>query len=313
MGKYFAVFSLSIAVLMLIFVAARKESRTSFEPSALSSTSAAPSVAVHATSTPPQTPAPKLLWGAYVGDEVADLPQFEAQVGKSVDMRAFFVGFGDDFPLAIATSLKPEGKTLVLFWEPYQGYSDILSGGEDAYMTSFAATAASYGGPVIMVPFEEMNGNWYPWAGNPQTFVATYRYVHGFFRSAPNVKFGWAINSDSVPGTPANAFSLYYPGDSFVDYVGVDGFNFDDPWQSFSDVFAPALTALSGYDKPIIIFSLASAQGPAKAAWITDAFTVQIPKYPRIAGWIWFNVDKEKDWRVWSDPASLSAFKAILP
>jgi hypothetical protein len=61
-----------------------------------------------------------------------------------------------------------------------------------------------------------------------------------------------------------------------------------------------------------MIFSTSCAPGPQKAPWITD-FGAQIKKHPKIVGWIWFNENKEKDWRVWSDNNSLSAFKAILP
>ena len=120
------------------------------------------------------------------------------------------------------------------------------------------------------------------------------------------------MNNDSVPNTSANSISAYYPGSAYTDYVGVDGFNFDSPWQSFNDIFASALQTISGYGKPIIIFSMASAQGSAKAAWITDALSVQIPRYPGIVGWIWFNENKEQNWLVNSDSASLQAFKTAI-
>jgi endoglucanase len=58
---------------------------------------------------------------------------------------------------------------------------------------------------------------------------------------------------------------------------------------------------------------MASAEGSQKAAWINDAFNVQIPKHPKIAGWIWFNENKEANWLVNSDANSLAAFKAALP
>ena len=46
---------------------------------------------------------------------------------------------------------------------------------------------------------------------------------------------------------------------------------------------------------------------------ITDALTVQMARHPEIAGWIWFNEAKERDWRVWSDERSLEAFRESLP
>lgn len=138
------------------------------------------------------------------------------------------------------------------------------------------------------------------------------RHIRDLFRDVPNAKFVWVVNSDSVPNTADNAITKYYPGDSYVDAVGVDGFNFGSPWQSFDAIFNKPLTLLTSYGKPIYILSVASAEGSGKAAWITDALTVQIPKYPSIVGWIWFNVNKEADWRVNSSPQALNAFRAAL-
>jgi len=126
-----------------------------------------------------------------------------------------------------------------------------------------------------------------------------------------NVKFGWDINEDSVPDTAANVASAYYPGDDVVDYVGVDGFNDAEPWRGFSDIFSGPLELLSRYDKPIFIFSFASAEGPQKAAWIREALSA-IKEDKRIIGWLWFNENKEKDWRVNSSPSSLDAFRSSL-
>ena len=60
------------------------------------------------------------------------------------------------------------------------------------------------------------------------------------------------------------------------------------------------------------IFSFASADGPKKAEWIMDAM-FQIYTNQSIAGFVWFNENKEQNWLVNSDTASLLAFKTLLP
>jgi hypothetical protein len=70
---------------------------------------------------------------------------------------------------------------------------------------------------------------------------------------------------------------------------------------------------VNGYGKPIIITSTACAESSGKSAWITNALTVAIKKYPNVIGWIWFNENKEANWLVNSDAASLTAFKAAIP
>jgi hypothetical protein len=280
---------------------------------------------------PTPTALQKINWGAYVGWRISDRENFEKIVGKEMNHQAVFVHWGNEneFPIDIAKGLKSRNKTLIIFWEamdynidsseqPNFSYDSILKGSWDKYISSFSVQAQDYGGPIILIPFEEMNGDWYPWSGtknnnNPQKHIQAYRYIHNFFKNVPNVKFGWVINNDSVPDTTENQPELYYPGDDYVDYLGVNGFNFGQPWENFNQIFGKPLELLKTYRKPIYIFSFACAQGSKKAAWITDALSVQIPKYPKIKGWVWFNEKKEKDWRVWSDQNSLEAFKAALP
>ena len=219
---------------------------------------------------------------------------------------------------------------MVLFWEavdynrdyfsqPEYSFDAVLAGKQDAYFTKFASDAKAYGGQVILIPYSEFNGDWYPWGGTiggntPEKYIAAWRYIHKFFETAPNVKFGWAPNADSVPDVAANKFELYYPGDAYVDYVGVDGFNSGVPsWMSFDQVFSSALNRLAVYNKPIYIFSVGVQADARKAAWITDGFKVQLPKYPKVVGWLWFNENKRYNWLVNSDAAALAAFRAMLP
>jgi beta-mannanase len=287
--------------------------------------------------TPSPTPTPAAgtrEWGAFIpGGSANDLTTFETLVGKSVDIRAVFIGWGhsDDFPSWLSAPLKASNKTLLLYWQtaanydssnvnqPSYNYDSIIAGNWDSYLRTFAQSVKAYGGPVILLPFEEMNGDWYPWSGTlngntPAKHITAWRRVVDIIRAegATNAKFAWSPNSTSWPNTTANDLTQYYPGDAWVDYVGLDGFNFGNPWQSFSQVFDTAITKVKAYNKPIYIFSTASAEGTQKAAWITDALTVQIPKYPEIKGFIWFNENKEQNWLVDSSQAALTAFKNAL-
>lgn len=272
---------------------------------------------------------PALQWGAHVGWQAEKGPKFEAMVGKPMNLRAVFIHWGNEnqFPQYLAPVM--QGRTLVIFWEakdytddsPHQpkfAYRKILEGKWDAYITAFATAARLYQMPVILIPFSEMNGNWNPSSGTkngntPAEHIAAYKYVRKFFALVPNVKFGWAVNNVSVPDVPGNAIDVYYPGTDSVDYVGIDGFNFGNPWQTFDQVFGRALTTLKAYNKPVYIFSMASKEGDKKPAWIADALKLQIAAHPEIKGWIWFHENKERDWRVNSDPKSLQAFKNALP
>lgn len=257
-------------------------------------------------------------WGAFAGYSSSELISFEQLVGKPVGIKAIFVNWNDSFPTYLGSDLKLSGKKLLIFWEQYNvNLDDIISGKYDSYIRNFAASAKIYGGEIILAPLHEMNGDWDPWGGavgsnTPAKVVSTWKKIHDVFGDVSNVKFAWTINNISVPNTPDNAIHHYYPGNSYVDYIGVDGFNFGSPWQSFDQIFGNVLKELAVHGKPMYILSTASADGSQKADWIYD-FGIKVKNYPLLRGWVWFNENKERDWRVNSDSAALSAFKSILP
>lgn len=272
------------------------------------------------------TPAPShpFQWGAYAGWQVSQYQELADRMGKYPQLVGIFVHWGNEnqLPQDLAAWTKAHQGTLVIYWEamdynisgpndPDFSYSEIISGKYDSYISSFAKSLKYYGQPVILVPFEEANGDWYPWSisqnsNSPAKHIQAYRYLRKFFADIPNVKFAWSVNND-----PLDSIDSYYPGDEYVDVVGVDGFNFGSPWQTYSQIFSPALNKLASYRKPIYIFSMACASGSQKSAWIAIAIS-QIKSDSRIIGFIWFNENKEKDWRIWSDSASLKSFQQAL-
>lgn len=254
------------------------------------------------------------LWGAYTGDDTLD--GFEQRIGKQVNINAVFVGWDEPFPSQFDFTVRDKGKTLVIFWEQYGiTLDEIIAGNSDSYINQFATQAKEYKGPVILAPFHEMNGT-DPWGGTvgnntPAKIISAWKHVHGLFAGITNVKFGWVVNNVSVPDTQGNQIENYYPGGNYVDYVGVDGFNFGDPWQTFSEVFSSSIEKLKTFNKPIFIFSMACAEGPKKANWIYDALS-KIYSNPSVAGWIWFNENKEENWLIWSNSDSLKTFQSSI-
>ena len=273
-----------------------------------------------------------MTWGVYVGDEEQSIKDFEQAVGKKPQFEMVFVHWGSDpdFPLRYARHVRDEGKALVIFWEaldyrrdyfdqPGYGFDQVLSGALDPYFKNFRDEAVAYGAPIILVPYSEFNGNWFPWGGtlgnnSPEKYVSAYRHLRGFFVDVPNVQFAWVANNKNVPDIPQNALERYYPGDQYVDVVGVNGFNYGgSSEQTFDQLFGDVLRRLTAYEKPIYVFSMGTANGPGKPSWIKNALAFELYKYPEVKGWLWFNVKKERDWRVTADSAALSAFRDALP
>lgn len=211
-----------------------------------------------------------------------------------------------------------------LWDQPEFALANIASGVYDGYVRSWALTLAAAGHPVYLRPFHEMNGNWYPWGGavngnHPRTFRRAWRHLRRLFREegADNVAFVWCPYAHSVPEGPENALEQYFPGAEEVDWLALDGYNWGttqswSEWQSFVQVFEPAYRRLLQLapGKPMMIAEVGCAeQGGDKGAWIREALTALASRLSRVQVLVWFNVDKECDWRLTSSPAALQAFR----
>jgi len=225
----------------------------------------------------------------------------------------------------------------MITWEPWDGQvadpayklSNIVRGDYDAYIRQYATDAKAWGHPFFLRFAHEMNGNWYPWGvgprnpnGNtPADYIAAWRHVHDIFTQvgATNVRWVWSPNALSSNSPDAAAT---YPGDAYVDWIAMDGYNEgtdpgagDGGWTSLAALFGPtydALTALTG--KPLMIAETSSAEaGGSKAAWITQGLLTDVPtRLPRVRAVIWFDKNKEADWRVNSSPAALAAYRSVV-
>ena len=136
------------------------------------------------------------------------------------------------------------------------GYTDarIAAGAFDPFLRSWADGLRQLGRPVLLRLDHEMNGNWYAWSpginGNTAAqYVAMWRHVHDVFaqEGATNVRWVWSPNA----GRP---FGSLYPGDGYVDWVALDGYNFGtiQPWASwdeFRTVFGGSYDALASHPR----------------------------------------------------------------
>ena len=268
--------------------------------------------------------------GFYVSGNMSSasgLNTIESEIGTRAAVVNMFVSDSESFPTDRCQVLASRGSIPLVtleFWSvDGVGVDAINNGSKDAYIRSFADKAKAFGGEVWLRPFHEFNGDWYPWCGTvgsntPAKVAAAYRHVHDIFAAegASNVKFVWCANSDNCPGTSANAVENYWPGDSYVDYVAIDAYNWGSAeswssWRSFASAVGGQYQHLSALtSKPMFIAETGCAeQGGNKAQWITDMFNAIRNTYTRIQGVCWFNVhDTNEDWRIESSSSALSSF-----
>jgi len=194
----------------------------------------------------------------------------------------------------------------------------ILAGEYDAYIAAFARAVRDFGAPVLVRLAHEMNLARYHWGSDaagygpqsPERYKALFRRVVEIFRaqSAGNALFVFCPNVDSLPVEPWNRASAYYPGDGYVDVLGMDGYNwgtthtkgahgYDSSFRPFKEIFRPLYDELKTLApaKPVMVFETASAsKGGDKARWAAEA--LDTASAWGLAAVVWFEVDKEQDW-----------------
>jgi len=265
------------------------------------------------------------------------LDEYANLVGQRPAIVMWYRGL--DQPLMYSSemsNLAARGATPMVSLEPVDingtdiPLSQIAAGNYDTYLHKAAGVAKSWGSRLVIRFAYEMNLSpdaGIPWGGGRGAFagntaadyIAAWRHVVSIFRGdgASNTEFVWAPNIDDG-GIP---FTQYFPGDEWVDDVGLDGYNWGSAfastghsWLSLGDTFASSyatLTQLSS--KPVMLTETASSEiGGDKAAWIRKGFLNEIPQlFPRVTAAIWFNVQKESDWRVDSSQTALDAFREV--
>lgn len=236
-------------------------------------------------------------------------------------------------------SIWKSGAIPCITWEPMYydegkritiASKDILDGKYDTYLDMFAVEMKSLQNPVVVRFAHEMNLQEYHW-GSPsqeeygpkskENYIAMYRYVYDRLKkqNATNILWAFCPNADSVPysndaSSSWNLASDYYPGDAYVDILGMDGYdwgpsdnlaqgNIAPPQLSFEQIFSNLFHQLKNLapNKPIMVFETASAHtGKKRNSWIKDALNTA--KKWNISSIIWFQAKKEKNWQL--NPAS---------
>ena len=98
-----------------------------------------------------------------------------------------------------------------------------------------------------------MNGDWTSFqptpagekehGGTPEEFIAAWRYLVTYLRDRGATNLRWVFNptTDTYEGT--TDIRTIYPGDDYVDVLGLDGYNWGNTglswgqWRTFEDIY----------------------------------------------------------------------------
>lgn len=267
-------------------------------------------------------------YGLYLGQNISadQINSISNVYGQRPAVILTFVGWSDrPFKTTLSTinAIKDAGAIPMITLEPWLfpsktpiSIQDISK--EENVLKEFGAMLKEYNAPVFLRFAHEMNGNWYPWTGyqnQKQTtlYIDAWKKVHdAITKYSGNTKiyWVWSINAEDIPSETWNEPKNYYPGDNYVDMIGIDGYNQSN--RSFDGIFKKQIKYVRRNFKGKTIFITETASGTAgikRSKWINNFFHKLYRNYSDIPLFIWFDMNKESDWNLNADGPSIDAFK----
>jgi mannan endo-1,4-beta-mannosidase len=245
----------------------------------------------------------------------AGVTSFASQTGVTPHLITYYSGWLEPFQATFARTVAGHGGVLLVQIDPtHVGLKAITGGKYDGYLIAYAQAVRAYRHPVILSFGHEMNAGWYSWGRrhtSPATFVAAWRHIVTLFRGhgADNVTWLWTVNVIHKPRIPAP--DPWWPGSSYVNWVGIDGYYLKPTWQ-FAPLFGPTIAAVRAVTgDPILISETAVAPAAGQPAKIADLFT-GIRQYG-LLGFVWFDASPAWVLRGSAAAAAFGRYARALP
>jgi mannan endo-1,4-beta-mannosidase len=264
----------------------------------------------------PTTPSSYLgVYAKGVPASYAGVTSFTDATGARPDVAMYYSGWYVPFPVKFADTAADNGAAPLVQMDP-DGISiaGIASGRYDGYLSQYAEAVRAYRHPVIISFGHEMNGDWYSWGyrkTRPAVFVNAWRHIVILFRAlgARNTTWLWTVNiinntrSGKIPRP-----NQWWPGGSYVDWVGIDGYYLKPTWQ-FAPLFGPTIGVVRTFTAdPILIAETGAVPTAGQPAKIADLFA-GVRSYG-LLGFVYFNTTNSvgEQFSI-SSPAAIAAFR----
>lgn len=297
----------------------------------------------------------KLKWGIFCKDIYGEgitktIPQLEKDLEYNFPVVLSYMHFNHDFPMDFMKKNWNNGKIVELTYqmtstnnEQLDGYTpniDIYRGIKDDEIRKLARAAKDFGHPFLFRVNNEMNSDWTSYSGvinlkDPQLFVSNWQRFFNIFKeeNVNNVIWVFNPNDRNYPPCDWNNSLAYYPGNEYVQMIGITGYNtgtyyaneMGETWREFDEIYDNIYEEYSPFfsNFPWMITEFSSSSvGGDKVNWINKMFNT-IDKYKNLKIAVWFDY-ADYDYRekglskvarpYWLDetPETLNAFKIGL-
>jgi endoglucanase len=224
------------------------------------------------------------------------------------DVELAGLGAADEYAAArgrkVLVTIEPWSWSLDWNVSASQLRNQILSGAKDANLSAILQALSGFQSPVIIRWAQEMDSTtgrftWSNWT--PRDYISAYqRMVDIIRKELPNAQVMWSPKGEKN-------LKDYYPGDEYVDIVGLSVFGYDrydeieyGQTRTFAESLKQGYDLAVGFGKPIWVAE-AGYEGNLEyvGAWAGD-LTANNPEFPELKEVVYFN-DKE----VWGWPHGL--------
>ena len=243
--------------------------------------------------------------------------QYTALKSLHPSVRADYIEYGDDLVASLQVDRLLHAGAMITWTDNSSlTLSAIVDGQTDAYLRREARAVRMYRRPVYIRFAQEMNGNWFPWSGDPATFVAAWRHIWNVFHAAGATNIRWIWGPDLLTNDDAtqyaNATAPYWPGARYVNVVGPTFVEF--AFETNCEVacrFARIDWLHSAFNKPVWLAET-KVDAAERYSWLTNLRTA-LASRPWVSAVIWSETASrgqalgqvgvgDMDWSLTDDP-----------
>lgn len=256
----------------------------------------------------------EIEWGIYQYDymESDELYKIENQINHKFKLLLLYTEFNEAYDSiqvrGFLDKAYSENRIVELTLQPKKSHQQgndlfrVLDGYYDEFLHNYAKDIADFKHPVLFRFANEMNGDWCEYSGyhmslDTELYREMYRHIYDIFQkhNADNIIWIWNPNGKSFPDFKWNSEAMYYPGNDYVDVLGLTLYNTGnfykgEEWTEFYDLYAPLYEeAMKNYDMPFMITEFSCARkGGNKEEW-TKKMLSETDRFPNIKFAVWWN------------------------
>jgi len=231
------------------------------------------------------------------------------------------------FPGNRATMLAQQGVISNILPE-YNGYTleEFAEGAADQAFKVIAREAVQFGqqyGGFFYTPMRELNGEWFPWGAQPTQAKKAWQRIWKIFEdNGANEYATWVMEFSCPeqipqPSTHIDQPNRYYPGDEFVDWIGLSAYSHSKFYSralSFNDISQTTFNQLhkDHPNKPILQAEFGKTQGRSQPHWLKNAYKTIKSRPGMKAALYWDYPDTNINENLFLSDESEAALKEIL-